>query len=133
MELLKYVVGGEVQKIITMKNQQQNECFCFVTAEGNLGIQDIRIKSKALSCNVGKERGLPKSLAYSRNGNNVLIGTIDGYLLCYDARCNILSNIQQLFIDQQSVSITGIFPAPSGYGENSNNNVYALTYPSKNY
>ena len=89
-------MGGEVQKIITLKNDKQNECFCFVTAEGNLGIQDIRVKSRTLSCNIGKERGLPKCLAYSPNSTNVLIGTIDGYLLCYDVRCNIISTILQL-------------------------------------
>ena len=133
VEFSKYHVGGEVQKIVTLKNHQQNECFCYVTAEGNLGIQDIRVKSKTLTCSIGRERGLPRSLAYSPNANNVLIGTVDGYLLSYDVRCNIISNILQLGSEQQNISITGIYPAPASILGNNLGYIYALTYPSKNY
>lgn len=49
-----------------------------------------------MSFNIGKERGLPKSLAFSNFGPAILIGTLDGYILTYDIRCNIISSIRQL-------------------------------------
>lgn len=62
-----------------------------------------------------------------------MIGTIDGYLLCYDVRCNIISTILQLSNEQQNISVTGIYPAPSNFPNNSYGYVYAVTYPSKHY
>jgi hypothetical protein len=129
-ELLKYAVGGEIEKILTFKNENRNECFCFVTAEGVLGVQDIRTRSKTMSCNLGKERGLPKSLAFSTFGPSILIGTLDGYVLTYDIRCNLISSIKQLQIDQSPVSITGIHPSPL---QAEGRNLFAFTYPSKYY
>lgn len=93
-------------------------------------MQDIRTRSKTLSCNFGKERGLPKSLAFSTLGPSILIGTLDGYVLTYDIRCNIISNIRQLVYENSPVSITGIYPSPY---QVDGRNIFAFTYPSKYY
>jgi hypothetical protein len=76
-----------------------------------LGIQDIRIKSKILSCNIGKERGIPKSVC-ATSKNSILVGTVDGYLVTFDIRYNIVSSVLQLQNDGQSVPITNIYPCP---------------------
>ena len=111
-ELLKYSVGGEISKLITFKNQNSNECFCFVTAEGVLGIQDIRSRAKTMTYNIGKERGIPRCLAFSPMGPSLLIGTLDGYVLTYDIRCNLISNIRQLLVDSNPTSVMGIYESP---------------------
>ena len=108
-----------------------NECFCFVTAEGNLGVQDIRAKSKTMVCNLGKERGMPRCLTVSPMGPSLLIGTLDGYVLTYDIRCNIISNIKQFHYDQQPASITGIYQAPQQQSDF--RPLFYVTYPSKHY
>ena len=41
-----------------------------------------------------------------------MIGTIDGYLLTYDIRCQIISNVLQLHMDNVPTSITNIQAAP---------------------
>lgn len=51
---MKYSIGGEIQKVITCKNDKLHECLCFVTAEGLLGVQDIRMKTKSITNNLGK-------------------------------------------------------------------------------
>jgi hypothetical protein len=62
-----------------------------------------------MTCNLGKERGITKSLAFSSMGPALLIGTLDGYVLTYDIRCNLISNIRQLKYDGNPVSVTGIY------------------------
>lgn len=101
-----------------------------MTGEGVLGVQDIRTRSKTMSCNIGKERGLPKSLAFSTFGPSILVGTLDGYVLTYDIRCNLISSIKQLQVEQCPVSITGIYPSPM---QAEGRSLFAFTYPSKNY
>lgn len=129
-ELLKYSVGGEIVKLITFKNENRNECFCFVTAEGTLGVQDIRARTRTLTCNLGKERGVPRCLAFSPMGPSILIGTLDGYVLTYDIRCNLISNIRQIQVDSNAASVTGIYQSPH-YVEG--RPLFAYTYPSKHY
>ena len=63
-------------------------------------------------------------------GPSLLIGTLDGYVLTYDIRCNIISNIRQLHYDQQPLTITGIYQSP--YLADSRP-LFAVTYPSKHY
>lgn len=83
-----------------------------------------------MTCNFGKERGLPKSLAFSQLGPSILIGTLDGYVLTYDIRCNLISNIRQLEVEKNPVSITGIYKSPF---QVDGRNLFAFTYPSKYY
>jgi WD40 repeat protein len=49
-DIVRYNVAGELEKIVTLTNELKNECFCYVTAEGKLGVQDIRLKSRAMGC-----------------------------------------------------------------------------------
>lgn len=77
-----------------------------------LGIQDIRARTKTMTCNLGKERGIPRCLTFSTMGPSILIGTLDGYVLTYDIRCNLVSNIRQLALDGNPTSVTGIYESP---------------------
>jgi|JI6StandDraft_1071083.scaffolds.fasta_scaffold04376_9 hypothetical protein len=40
----KYQVKGEIEKLITFKNDARRNCFSFITAESYIGLQDIRMK-----------------------------------------------------------------------------------------
>lgn len=51
---MRYNMGGEIEKVSTFNNQLKNECFCYVSAEGSLGIQDMRMKSKTVVENIGR-------------------------------------------------------------------------------
>ena len=73
---------------------------------------------------------MPKSLTFSSMGPSLLIGTLDGYILTYDIRCNIISNIKQLMMDQQPLTVTGIYESPHGADFRP---LFAVTYPSKHY
>lgn len=107
MELFKYNVGGDIEKITAPKSQQFNECIAYVTSECVLGVQDIRCKDLSMRCNIGKERGYCLSLS-SNDFFCLLVGTVDGYLLTYDIRFNILSSALQLYKENQSLPITNI-------------------------
>lgn len=63
-------------------------------------------------------------------GPSILIGTLDGYVLTYDIRCNLISNIRQLHLDENPTSVTGIYQS-SYYHEG--RPLFAYTYPCKNY
>lgn len=41
----KYNVKGEIEKILTFRNDSKRNCFSFITAEGYIGLQDIRVKN----------------------------------------------------------------------------------------
>ena len=108
-EIIKYSVTGELEKIITLPHQQRNECFSYITAECCLGVQDIRSKTRSMSCNIGKERGLPRALC-ATGRNSILVGTVNGYVVNFDIRYNIISNVLQLYNDNELLPITGISP-----------------------
>jgi hypothetical protein len=61
----------------------------------------------------------------------LLIGTLDGYVLTYDIRCNIIANIKQLQLRGEPVSVSGIYAGK--YENSSTKNVVAVTYPSAFY
>jgi hypothetical protein len=64
-------------------------------------------------------------------GPALIIGTLDGYVLTYDIRCNLISNIRQLMYEGNPVSVTGIYP--TSFQAESSRNLFAFTYPSKFY
>ena len=88
------------------------------------------MKSKTIVNNLGKERGMPKCLNFSSMGPSLLIGTLDGYILTYDIRCNVISNIKQLVMDSQPLTVTGIYESPH---ETDMRPLFAVTYASKHY
>ena len=51
-------------------------------------------------------------MVFSNIGPSILVGTIDGYILTYDIRCNLISDVRQFMINRTPVSITGIHPSP---------------------
>ena len=78
-----------------------------------------------MKCNIGKERGYCLSLS-SNDFYCLLVGTVDGYLLTYDIRFNLLSSALQLCKDNQSLPITNIIKVRQ-------ENKFCITYPSANY
>jgi hypothetical protein len=54
-----------------------------------------------------------------------LVGTLDGYLLTYDVRFNLISSVLQLNKDEVAVPITDIIKLK--------NNQFCITYPALNY
>jgi hypothetical protein len=80
-----------------------------------------------MSCTIGKERGLAKALTFSNFGPSLLVGTLDGYVLTYDIRSNLLSNIKKMLYFGNPMSITGIYP--TNFKAN-DRHLFALTYPS---
>ncbi|EDK32081.2 WD domain, G-beta repeat protein (macronuclear) [Tetrahymena thermophila SB210] len=77
------------------------KCFLYATSKGEIGVRDIRTNSVALCNNIGKERGLISSMVLasgfqSEQNSTVAIGTLNGYCLLYDIRCNLLSHNYQL-------------------------------------
>lgn len=73
---------------------------------------------------------MPKCLTFSSMGPSLLIGTLDGYILTYDIRCNIINNIRQLQYDNQPITVTNIYQSPHKSDERP---IFAVTYPSKYY
>lgn len=88
------------------------------------------MRTKTMTCNLGKERGIPRALAFSTFGPSILVGTLDGYVLNYDIRCNLVSTIRQLQYENNPVTITGIYPSPYVV---EGRNLFGFTYPSKYY
>lgn len=70
-------------------------------------------------------------MAVCKTDYNILVGTIDGYLLTYDIRCNIISNVLQLYNDGVPVAITNVQAAPTR--EQDNQQLYMVAYPSRFY
>lgn len=97
----------------------------YVTSESVLGVQDIRCKELSWKCSIGKERGYCLSLCGNDN-YCLLVGTVDGYLVTYDIRFNIISSVMQLMKEGQSLPITNIIKHPAA-------SRYTLTYPSLQY
>jgi hypothetical protein len=66
------------------------------------------------------------------NGSSAIqIGTINGYLLTYDIRCNLLSSVYQLMSDNQSLPILSMYNVPMD--SNETEQLISICYPSKNY
>lgn len=101
-----------------------------MTAEGNLGIQDIRVKSRCISCNLGRERGIPRALCATTR-NSILVGTIDGYVVNFDIRYNVISSVLQLRSDKEALPVTGIYQCPSVPDQKEQ--LFAFTYPTRHY
>ena len=101
-----------------------------MTAEGNLGVQDIRVKSRSMSCNIGRERGIPRAL-FATGRNSILVGTIDGYVVNFDIRYNVISTVLQLRSDKEALPVTGIYQCPPQPDQKEQ--LFAFTYPSRNY
>jgi hypothetical protein len=115
---------------VTLANELKNECFCYVTAEGNLGVQDIRLKSRAMSCSIGRERGIPRALC-ATNRQCILVGTVDGYVVNFDIRFNVVSSVLQLQNESERLPVTNIVSVP--FMNERQEELFALTYPSRNY
>ena len=123
-QLFNYNVGGEIEKLVVSGNTSFSQSLAYVTSQGVLGIQDVRTKSIVVKCDLGKERGFTTALA-SNDGSALLVGTLDGYLLTYDVRFNLISSVLQLYKDEVAVPITNIIKLK--------NNQFCITYPSLNY
>lgn len=48
-----------------------------------------------MGCSIGRERGLPRALC-ATNRQSILVGTIDGYVVIFDVRFNVISGVLQL-------------------------------------
>jgi len=127
----KYQVRGEIEKLITFKNDAKRNCFSFITAEGYIGLQDIRAKDGCLRCALGKERGLPKAMLPINSNLSVLVGTVNGYLLTYDIRCNLLSAVHQLFSENQPLPVMSLHNVPIQSFDTEE--LVSVCYPAKNY
>lgn len=120
-----------MEKLITFRNEANRNCFSFITAEGYIGLQDIRVKQECLRCSLGKERGLPKTMLSINGNSSVLVGTINGYLLTYDVRCNLLSAVHQICSENQSLPVMSLHNIPMESSET--DELVAVCYPAKNY
>lgn len=127
----RYQVRGEVEKLITFRNDANRSCFAFTTAEGYIGMQDIRVRNECLRCSLGKERGLPKSMLAINGNSSVVVGTVNGYMLTYDVRCNLLSAVHQLFIENQPLPVMSLHAVPIDSFDT--DELVAVCYPAKNY
>ncbi len=54
VELFKYNVGGDIEKITAPRSPQFSECIAYITSESVLGVQDVRCKELSMRCNIGK-------------------------------------------------------------------------------
>jgi WD40 repeat protein len=57
-------------------------------SKGKLSIYDLRVSNHTLSYNVGVHKGLITTLDYSKDEQNLYLGTLGGYILNYDFRLN---------------------------------------------
>ena len=83
-----------------------------------------------MTCNIGKERGLPRALC-ATGRNSILVGTVNGYVVNFDIRYNIISNVLQLYSENEPLPITGVSPCVLQGGQK--DQLFALTYPSRHY
>jgi hypothetical protein len=66
------------------------------------------------------------------NGNSaILVGTVNGYLMTYDVRCNLLSAVHQLFTENQSMPVMALNNVP--LDSNETEELVSVCYPAKNY
>lgn len=79
-------------------------------------MEDSRARHTAYGFTVS-HRGLMSSLCPSANGNMVYVSSLDGYLLVYDLRCNLISSI---FRTNQGQAINRLqaFPGPESESVN---------------
>ncbi len=71
---------------------QGENTFVSLSRQGFIGVEDSRARHTAYGFTVSN-RGLMSSLCPSANGNMVYVSSLDGYLLVYDLRCNLISSI----------------------------------------
>jgi hypothetical protein len=83
-----------------------------------------------MSCNIGRERGIPRALCPTSR-NSILVGTIDGYVINFDIRYNVISSVLQLRSDKEALPVTGIYQCPTQADQKEQ--LFALTYPSRHY
>lgn len=59
------------------------------------------------------------------------MGTIDGYVVNFDIRYNVISSVLQLQGERETLPVTNIVNVPTF--NDSSDELFALTYPSKYY
>ncbi|KRX03780.1 WD40-repeat-containing domain [Pseudocohnilembus persalinus] len=135
----RYRVDGEIKAIETFKNDLQDKCFMYCTSKGEIGIKDIRQKSNAATYSIGPERGLISSLLlrpYSGTGMSAIIGTLNGYCLTYDIRCNMVSTFSQLVDSNDQplpiMSMSNFYKYVNVDTMESFNDLVAISYASNN-
>lgn len=56
---------------------------------------------------------MPKSFINIPGTNTLAVGTMNGYILLYDIRCNLVSNIYELDCDGQNLPILTMQNVPT--------------------
>ena len=93
-------------------------------------MQDIRLKSRAMVCSIGRERGIPRALC-ATGRNCILVGTVDGYVVNFDMRFNVISSVLQLQNERETLPVTNIVSVP--FLTEQQDELFAFTYPGKPY
>ena len=102
----------ENQEIEGVKLIDQEHVFTYVTRQGSIVVEDSRAKSSSQAQSLSvTQRGLLSSMLLSHNKHTLYIGTMQGYLLAYDFRCNLIQDVLQLDRQQPITSIQH-FPNP---------------------
>jgi hypothetical protein len=56
-------------------------------------VHDLRARNNVLSYDFGCEKGLLSCFNFSPDGFGVTVGTLGGYIMLYDLRFNLVSNV----------------------------------------
>ena len=80
---------GDITALLGNKNKE-NKTLIYCSQKGKLVVYDMRIRTPAMTYNLGVQRGLINAIDYSKDEKGLYLGTMGGYLLNYDFRLNHL-------------------------------------------
>jgi len=80
----------DLVKVVPLNINTNVICYC--SQEGLVGMDDCRMKNQGQSFRI-QQRGLISGMLINGTNNMVYVGTMSGYLLVYDVRCNLISSI----------------------------------------
>ena len=80
---------GDITALLGSKNKE-NKTLIYCSQKGKLVVYDMRIRTPAMTYNLGVQRGIINAVDYSKDEKSLFFGTLGGYLLNYDFRLNHL-------------------------------------------
>jgi WD40 repeat protein len=86
---------GDVISSLNFINFFSENMLMYITQKGFLHIHDLRVKKDVVTSELGCQRGLVSCMCLGKEENSVFIGTLGGYIVLYDLRFNLTSNVYQ--------------------------------------
>jgi len=122
---------GDITTLLGSNKNKDNKTLVYCSQRGKLVIYDLRIRTPAMSYNIGLQRGLINAVDYSKDERGLYLGTLGGYLLNYDFRLNYLVGSWKYNENTPIIGLSSYTPTKAmqyDYSNLNSNNNYLLIW-----